>query len=91
MTYPFRVDVWAPERIYKKKNPGRPNFRLTVCNFYDPPPSLLSLERLTRLSGSVQLKVCVICQGAINFYSFSSKPPEAGDTASLFLEQQAQK
>jgi len=66
--FSIHFDVYALSSI-KKKDRGRPQFRLVVCKYTEPPPSLLQLAKLAKESGSASLKLAVVDHGTISFYS----------------------
>jgi len=64
--YKIRIDYdiyKTNTKNFKKSNPGLPDFRVVVCNIEDSVPSLYVIEQLSRLSGSIPLRICVVGQG----------------------------
>lgn len=62
-------DVYQPGVKFKKTDPGRPDFCITICRYCDPPPSLASLTFLTQQCCPVPLKIALVDGGNISFYS----------------------
>lgn len=62
-------DVYQPGVNFKKTDPGPPHFCITVCRYYDPPPSLAALSFLTKQCSPVPLKIALVDGGNISFYS----------------------
>jgi len=76
VNYKIRIDYdiyKTNTKNFKKSNPGLPDFRVVVCNIEDPVPSLYVMEQLSVLSGSIPLRICVVNQGTLNFFSIDSK------------------
>jgi len=52
----------------KKSELSNPNFRIVVCRFCDPPPSLFDISKLSQQADGVHLKLAVVNQGTVSFY-----------------------
>ncbi|CAI9718444.1 Hypothetical predicted protein [Octopus vulgaris] len=64
-------DVYQPNSLFKKSNPGLPYFRVCVCRFDDKPPSLADFIQLTRsLSDQVPINWAFSDNGELAFYTF---------------------
>eukprot|EP00106_Octopus_bimaculoides_P007282 XP_014774724.1 PREDICTED: tRNA-splicing endonuclease subunit Sen54-like [Octopus bimaculoides] len=64
-------DVYQPNSLFKKSNPGLPYFRVYVCRFDDKPPSLADFIQLTRsLSDQVPINWAFVDNGELAFYTF---------------------
>lgn len=66
-TYNIDFDVYVGKDL-KKSDLGMPNFTITVCRYCEPPPSLLEISILSRMSEGAHLKLAVVEQGTVSFY-----------------------
>ncbi|XP_065661085.1 tRNA-splicing endonuclease subunit Sen54 isoform X2 [Hydra vulgaris] len=65
----FKIDFDVFNSKEKKKSElVDPLFRIVVCKYDDPPPSLKELSSLTNQSNGVHLKLAVIKHGTVTFY-----------------------
>jgi len=67
----IHFDVFLSRKM-KKQNEDRPQFRVVVCKYEDPPPSVITLVRLTKESDGVSLKLGIVNDGAVSFYGMFS-------------------
>eukprot|EP01095_Lingulamoeba_sp_RSL-Kostka_P011123 TRINITY_DN4156_c3_g1_i2.p1 TRINITY_DN4156_c3_g1~~TRINITY_DN4156_c3_g1_i2.p1 ORF type:complete len:462 (-),score=125.77 TRINITY_DN4156_c3_g1_i2:153-1538(-) len=70
----FQYDVWKPRKGFSIKNPPPPNFRIVVCSWDDPHPSLSEIEYLFYLNQPVfNFKLCLITSTYdISFFTYIS-------------------
>ncbi|KAK7267323.1 hypothetical protein RIF29_19992 [Crotalaria pallida] len=61
-------DVYLPNNKFRKSSPGDPSFLLHLSR--DHPPSRAEIEVLERQCGGVPLKVCLVDNGRVSFFSF---------------------
>jgi hypothetical protein len=64
-------DVWKPaKKRFKRKGGTTPDFRLCVCNYSDPLPSVDNLQHLIQLSCPVPVKFAIVDGSTVTFSSF---------------------
>lgn len=52
----------------KNQQLGRPRFRVVVCKYCDPPPTLYEMGCLTNESDGVSLKLAIVNDGTLTFF-----------------------
>ncbi|RDY08740.1 tRNA-splicing endonuclease subunit Sen54, partial [Mucuna pruriens] len=61
-------DVYLPNSRFRKSSPGEPSFLLYLSRGY--PPSREEIEALERQCGGIPLKICLVTDGRVSFFSF---------------------
>ncbi|KXJ08375.1 uncharacterized protein LOC110248912 [Exaiptasia diaphana] len=67
--YNIDFDVYLPGAHFKKSDPGKPAFCISVCRYSDPPPSLAVLNNLAQQCHPVPLKFALTDNGTITINS----------------------
>ncbi|KAK7336527.1 hypothetical protein VNO77_17070 [Canavalia gladiata] len=62
-------DVYLPNSRFRKSSPGDPNFLLYLSRCH--PPSRAEIEDLERQCVGIPLKICLVTEGRVSFYSFA--------------------
>ncbi|BAT85230.1 uncharacterized protein HKW66_Vig0048700 [Vigna angularis] len=61
-------DVYLPNSRFRKSSPGDPSFLLYLSRGY--PPSRTEIEVLEKQCGGIPLKICLVTEGRVSFFSF---------------------
>ncbi|CAL5193424.1 unnamed protein product [Lathyrus oleraceus] len=61
-------DVYLPNNRFRKSSPGNPNFLLYLSRGHLP--SKKEIEVLERQCGGIPLKICLVTEGRVSFFSF---------------------
>lgn len=61
-------DVYLPNSRFRKSSPGDPSFLLYLSRGH--PPSKAEIEALERQCGGIPLKICLVTEGRVSFFSF---------------------
>ncbi|CAK8543197.1 unnamed protein product [Lathyrus sativus] len=61
-------DVYLPNNRFRKSSPGNPNFLLYLSRGHLPPRT--EIEVLERQCGGIPLKICLVTEGRVSFFSF---------------------
>ncbi|TKY62640.1 tRNA-splicing endonuclease subunit Sen54 [Spatholobus suberectus] len=61
-------DVYLPNSRFRKSSPGDPSFLLYVSRGH--PPSRGEIEALERQCGGIHLKICLVTEGRVSFFTF---------------------
>ncbi|XP_057434233.1 uncharacterized protein LOC130726930 [Lotus japonicus] len=61
-------DIYLPNSRFRKSSPGDPNFLLYLSR--GQPPSRAEIEALERQCGDIPLKICLVTEGRLSFFSF---------------------
>ncbi|KAJ1430013.1 tRNA-splicing endonuclease, subunit Sen54, N-terminal [Sesbania bispinosa] len=61
-------DIYLPNSRFRKSSPGDPNFLLYMSRGH--PPSRAEIEALERQCGGIPLKICLVTEGRVSFFSF---------------------
>jgi hypothetical protein len=71
LTCKINFDVFKPNRSFRKTDScHEPDFRLCICRFTDPPPSLTEIQSLIDVYGNSKVKFCIVQDSSLSFYSF---------------------
>ncbi|XP_027349224.1 tRNA-splicing endonuclease subunit Sen54 isoform X2 [Abrus precatorius] len=61
-------DVYLPNSRFRKSSPGDPSFLLHLSRGH--PPSRAEIQALQRQCGNIPLKICLVAEGRVSFFSF---------------------
>ncbi|XP_057438047.1 uncharacterized protein LOC130730146 [Lotus japonicus] len=61
-------DIYLPNSRFRKSSPGDPNFLLYLSR--SNPPSRAEIEALERQCDGIPLKICLVTEGRVSFFSF---------------------
>ncbi|XP_073222116.1 uncharacterized protein [Cicer arietinum] len=61
-------DVYLPNNRFRKSSPGDPDFLLYLSRGHLP--SRAEIEALERQCGRIPLKICLVTEGKVSFFSF---------------------
>jgi len=71
--YDIHYDVYNPATKFAKNKNILPSFRLCVCRYQDPPPTLLQFQWHTKISSDhVPVKYAVVDSGTVTFFTFQN-------------------
>lgn len=62
-------DVYLPNSRFRKSSPGDPSFLLYLSRVQNP-PSRAEIEALEKQCGGIPLKICLVTEGRVSFFSF---------------------